>query len=113
MTDQCSKNLPMEVYALPRKQSAPFDEKKLTKGQLRKLNALRKSLGTEIADKAFAEWLKKIGSDKIAPVDQNVELVAEALSSLIKNKKLKVPRGGFLVTRWRDKIIVKPAVPKK
>ena len=30
----------------------------LTKGQTRKLNALRKSLGNEIADDAFAKWMK-------------------------------------------------------
>jgi len=31
-------------------------KKSLTKGQVRKLNALRKSLGDKIAEKAFAEW---------------------------------------------------------
>ena len=35
---------------------ATFRERDLTKGQLRKLTALRKSLGKGIADKAFAEW---------------------------------------------------------
>ena len=34
-----------------------FKEDELTKGQVRKLNALRKSIGTGIAQKAFAEWL--------------------------------------------------------
>ena len=36
-----------------------MNKKSLTKGQIRKLNALRKSLGNKIADKAFMEWLKQ------------------------------------------------------
>ena len=35
-----------------------LDLSTLTKGQTRKLNALRKSLGNEIADDAFAKWMK-------------------------------------------------------
>ena len=34
-----------------------IDETSLNKGQLRKLNALRKSVGSAIADEAFAKWL--------------------------------------------------------
>ena len=90
-----------------------FNEKDLTKGQLRKLNALRKSLGLEIADKAFAEWLKELGSEKMARIDKNAQAIADALAQLIKDKKIKFPRGGYLVTRWRDQVIVKPAGPKK
>ena len=46
-----------------------IDETALTKGQLRKLNALRKSLGPSIADEAFAKWL---GQASDAPdTDQN------------------------------------------
>ena len=41
-----------------------FKERDLTKGQLRKLTALRKSLGEEIADKAFAEWLASLPEAK-------------------------------------------------
>lgn len=90
-----------------------FSEKGLTKGQLRKLNALRKSLGQEIADKAFVEWLETLGSEKMVSVDKNAEAIAETLATLIKNKKLKIPRGGYLITRWRDQVIVKPASTKK
>ena len=35
-----------------------IDLSTLTKGQTRKLNALRNSLGNEIADDAFAKWMK-------------------------------------------------------
>ncbi len=34
-----------------------IDEKALTKGQLRKLNALRESVGQQIGDTSFSIWL--------------------------------------------------------
>ena len=37
--------------------STHIDESALTKGQRRKLNALRKSVGNEIGAQAFAAWL--------------------------------------------------------
>ena len=40
-----------------RASSGSIDESTLTKGQLRKLNALRKSVGQDIGERAFAEWL--------------------------------------------------------
>jgi hypothetical protein len=101
------------VIILAKKASVNFNEKTLTKGQLRKLGALRKSLGKEIADRAFAEWIEKIGREKTPAVDENVEAIVEALSPLFKSKKIKIPRGGFLVTRWRNQIIVKSAPAKK
>jgi hypothetical protein len=48
-----------------------INENTLNKGQIRKLNALRKSLGNEIADNAFAKWMKtqtKGSSVKVDPV---------------------------------------------
>ena len=41
---------------MPRKAAPRYSEKELSKGELRKLNALRKSLGDDIAEKAFSEW---------------------------------------------------------
>ena len=53
-----------------------INEKTLTKGQLRKLNALRKSLGTKIADRAFTHWLKaqpaKVETAKSDPVAEKL-----------------------------------------
>lgn len=98
---------------MPKSASPKFDEKDLTKGQLRKLGALRKSLGPKIADKAFAEWLKTQAKDSVPPVNEDAQVVATALMPLLKNKKFKIPRGGFLVTRWRGQVVVKPAASKK
>ena len=36
-----------------------IDETGLTKGQVRKLNALRKSVGGDLAEEVFARWLER------------------------------------------------------
>jgi hypothetical protein len=80
----------------------------LTKGQLRKLNALRKSVGEEIAHKAFAEWLNS-QTVAVEEVDKNAELIAELLVDQINQGKLRIPRGGYLVRRGRGRVVVEPA----
>ena len=35
-----------------------IDQSTLTKGQIRKLNALRKSVGDDIAEDAFGKWME-------------------------------------------------------
>ncbi len=90
---------------MPKKAGPEFDEGTLTKGQLRKLNALRKSLGDTIADEAFAKWLKH-DSEFTKSEDRNAALIANALEPLVKAKKLKIPRGGYLVKRGRGRVIV-------
>ena len=81
-------------------------ERDLTKGQLRKLNALRKSLGKEIADKAFAEWLASLPEQKPKLGDKNAEAIAELLTPPVLDKKIKLPRGGYVVRRGRGRVIV-------
>jgi hypothetical protein len=94
-----------------RKATPAIDEALLSKGEIRKLNALRKSLGDTIADKAFAQWLRQKASAKAgAPVDQNAELIASTLLPLAKVGKLKIGRGGYLVKRGRGRVIVSRGV---
>ena len=81
-----------------------IDETSLTKGQLRKLNALRKSVGSAIADEAFAKWLDQV--TMTPEVDQNAEVIADALWSLIREGKLSIQRGGYVVRRGRGRVIV-------
>ena len=83
-----------------------FDESQLTKGHLRKLEALRKSLGTDIADEAFAKWIGQ--QNKPVPEDRNAAVMAGALMQLIEQGKLSIPRGGYLVRRGRGRVIVEP-----
>ncbi len=49
---------------------AKIRERDLNKGQLRKLTALRKSLGKGIADNAFAEWLASVPEGKVVSIDR-------------------------------------------
>ena len=89
-----------------------FDEEKLNKGHLRKLTALRKSLGQEIADKAFAAWLERQSTETTKPEGKNAKLMVEVLEPLVLGNKLKIPRGGYLVKRGRGRIVVSRPKPK-
>ena len=85
-----------------------IDESGLTKGQLRKLRALRKSVGDEIAERAFAEWLarQQAASGK---ADGNAATIVDTLWPLVEQGTLAIPRGGYLIRRGRGRIIVEPA----
>jgi hypothetical protein len=49
---------------------------------------LRKSLGADIADRAFIEWLEKMETEpRPKKVDKNAQLLAEAVETLIQKKK--------------------------
>ena len=54
---------------------AGIKESELSKGDLRKLNALRKSLGNRIAEKAFAEWYadKPAAGNQEDPIATRIE----------------------------------------
>lgn len=83
-----------------------IDETALTKGQLRKLNALRKSVGPVIADEAFAKWLEQAAE---APeTDRNAEIISRALWEMIQEGRLSIRRGGYVVRRGRGRVIVEP-----
>lgn len=93
------------------KQKSKFDESKLTSGQARKLNALRRTLGDDdIAVDAFQKWLnrKPTGSNGEAG-DPNAEKIANALQKLRDTEKLSIPRGGYVVRSGRGRIIVEQA----
>ena len=83
-----------------------FDEKGLSKGHLRKLTALRKSVGQDIGTKAFQDWLKSQAKAPKVTVDKNAERITDTLNGLVKSSKLRIPRGGYLVTRGRGRVIV-------
>lgn len=90
---------------MPKKTRPAFIEKDLTKGQLRKLTALRKSLGDDIANKAFGEWLETVSADTVAE-DKDAALIADTLQPLVLKGKIKIPRGGYLLRRGRGRVIV-------
>ncbi|MEE8539532.1 MAG: hypothetical protein V3S54_06935 [Woeseiaceae bacterium] len=91
---------------MPQTASPAFDETNLPKGQQRKLTALRKSVGDDIANRAFGQWLKSQEKDSAGPVDNTAELIGERLAALVAEKKISIPRGGYLLTRGRGRVIV-------
>ena len=80
-----------------------IDQSTLTKGQIRKLNALRKSVGDDIAEEAFDKWmatqsmLTRDGRDPVAD-----SLVA-ALSHLTSDKSFRLGRKGYVVRRAKGR----------
>lgn len=88
-----------------------INESALTKGEIRKLNALRKSLGDDIAEKAFAEWFAAKATKVTAETrDKTAEAIAEAVMGLIDKGEIKgLPRGGYVVKRGRGRVMVAPA----
>ncbi len=86
-----------------------LDETSLTKMEVRKLDALRKSIGDDLGTKAFAEWHRSrpAAATKAAPVDKTVQAIAEAVMGLIEDGTIKgIPRGGYTVRRGRGRVVV-------
>ncbi len=91
---------------MPQTGSLELNENDLPKGQLRKLNALRKFVGEVIGNRAFGQWLKAQKKGDSGPVDNSAELIGERLAALIAKKKISIPRGGYLLTTGRGRVIV-------
>ena len=75
----------------------------LTKGQVRKLNALRKSLGPKIADPAFSKWLKTQNPHKSG---KKTDPVAEKLEQSLKSlepEKINLGTWGYTIKRSKGK----------
>jgi hypothetical protein len=81
-----------------------INESDLTKGQIRKLNALRKSIGDSLAEEAFTKWLKqqKSETNEVQP-DPIALLIGEAMLPLLKKKGLNLGRYGYSIKRARGK----------
>lgn len=81
-----------------------INESDLTKGQVRKLNALRKSIGDKLGEDAFKKWLvqQKVEEEE-ERVDPVAEIILEALKPLEKDKSLNLGRYGYSVKRARGK----------
>ena len=81
-----------------------IDEKSLKKGELRKLNALRKSIGDDLAEDVFAKWLKRQSvPSKEAKLDPVAEKFLTALSKLEKDPAFQLGNRGYTVRRARGK----------
>ena len=76
----------------------------LTKGQKRKLNALRKSIGDKLGSEAFEKWMKE--QAKKAPIvkpDPVAVKLLKALAPLKNDKSNKLGNRGYSIRRARGK----------
>ena len=87
-----------------------IEESALTKGQLRKLNALRKSVGQDVGERAFAAWLES-QIETAGETDGNAAKIVDLLWPLVEEGRLAIPRGGYRLRRGRGRIIVEAARP--
>ena len=84
---------------------ASIDAKQLTKGEICKLNALKKSIGDQLGKEAFSKWLRAKDSNSGQAMDPNIELIEKALVPLMD--RVRIPRGGaYAVRRGRGRFIV-------
>ena len=81
-----------------------IDETGLTKGLRRKLNALRKSVGDDLAEKVFAKWSERQATsqakDKSDPVAMKI---VEALAGLENDPKFNLGNHGYTLRRAKGK----------
>jgi hypothetical protein len=80
-----------------------IDQSNLNKGQIRKLNALRKSLGDEIADNAYTKWMKTQTKENSIQIDPVAVKIEEVLSSLVHDKSFRLGSKGYIIKRSRGK----------
>ena len=76
-----------------------IDESGLSKGHMRKLTALRKSLGPDIADKAFSEWQKTQANSPEAKEDPIAKALLDAVGPVVDGVNLG--RYGYTIRRSR------------
>ena len=80
-----------------------MDESTLTKGQLRKLNALKKSVGDDIGTKAFSKWLNTLPKKDAIKVDPVAAKLQAALSGLVSDASVRLGNKGYSIKRAKGK----------
>ena len=80
-----------------------IDQSTLTKGQIRKLNDLRKSVGDDIAEDAFGKWMESQSKTPKEVRDPIADALVAALANLKDDKNIRLGRKGYVVRRSRGK----------
>ncbi len=83
--------------------SMSIDQSTLNKSQLRKLNALRKSVGDEIGEDAFTKWFSTQSKTTKEVRDPVADALVAALSDLQNDKRFKLGAKGYVVRRAKGK----------
>ena len=80
-----------------------IDQSTLTKVQIRKLNALRKSLGNDIAEDAFSKWIKSQSQTPKEVRDPVADALVAALDQFKDDKTFRLGTKGYVVRRAKGK----------
>ena len=81
-----------------------INESKLTKGQVRKLNALRKSVGDALGEEVFGKWLAQQVKASAAPKPDPVAVkIQEALAAYAGDVRFRLGNYGYTIRRARGK----------
>ena len=81
-----------------------IDETKLTKGHMRKLNALRKSVGEKLGEEVFGKWLAQQAAAVAAPKRDPVAVrIEEALAGFVDDRTFRLGNYGYTIRRARGK----------
>ena len=80
-----------------------IDHSTLTKGQVRKLNALRKSVGDDIAEDAFSKWMTSQSKPSKDFRDPVADALVATLAHLTSDKSFKLGNNGYVVRRAKGK----------
>ena len=77
-----------------------IDLSTLTKGQIRKLNALRKSVGNDIAEDAFGKWMKfQSNAPNAFASDPVADALVAALDQFKDKNTFRLGAKGYVVKR--------------
>ena len=81
-----------------------IDETRLTKGLMRKLTALRKSVGDDLAEEVFAKWLEReaVSQARRKPDPVGMKIV-EALAGFVHDPKFNLGNYGYILRRAKGK----------
>ena len=81
-----------------------IDETGLTKGLVRKLNALRKSLGDDLAEEVFARWLEREAASQARSKPDPVAMkIIQALAGFENDPKFNLGNYGYTLRRAKGK----------
>ena len=80
-----------------------INESTLTKGQLRKLNVLRKSVGDELGEEVFAKWLAQQAAASAPKVDPVAAKFEDALAGFADDRSFNLGVYGYTIRRARGK----------
>ena len=81
-----------------------IDQSTLNKGQIRKLNALRKSVGNDIANAAFAKWMKTQSKAPKEVRDPVADALVASMDPFKDDKTFRLGTKGYVVKRSKGKV---------